>query len=166
MPSHKSKFDAKQIAALPVALNKKKEFRILMVSSRDSGRWIIPKGWLMRKKAAWQAAEIEALEEAGALGLIGRKSLGKYTYTKNMGNGAKLIIRVSVYPLIVNKLKKRWKEADYRKRRWFSAQNAAKSIEVPELKEILIKLKDNQKRSKYKKFKLSHIYKNYNISLN
>jgi 8-oxo-dGTP pyrophosphatase MutT (NUDIX family) len=61
---------ARQIAALPVHWDKSGKPRVLMVTSRDTGRWVMPKGWLMDGKKPWQAAKIEALEEAGAVGFI------------------------------------------------------------------------------------------------
>lgn len=38
---------------------------ILLITSRDSGRWIIPKGWPMKKKEPHEAAAVEAWQEAG-----------------------------------------------------------------------------------------------------
>ena len=63
-----------QIGALPVRWDKSDKLRVLMVTSRDRGRWVIPKGWMMDGKKPWHAAEIEALEETGAVGFISKKS--------------------------------------------------------------------------------------------
>ena len=73
---------AKQIAALPFHWDKNGKLRVLMVTSRDRGRWIMPKGWTMDGKKPWQAAKIEALEEAGAVGYVADQAIGLYHYKK------------------------------------------------------------------------------------
>lgn len=125
-----------QIAALPMQWSPSGEFQILMVTSRDTGRWVIPKGWLMDGKTPWAAAEIEALEESGALGCIGREMIGKYRYNKKLNNGSSLRCKVCLYPMIVDRLKSDWKERAQRKRKWFSATGAAKRVAEPELAEL------------------------------
>ena len=108
-----------------------------MVTSRDTGRWIMPKGWTMNGKKPWTAAEIEALEEAGALGYIGQEVIGAYTYKKKLDDGTALKCEVDVYPMVVEKLKRNWKERDQRKRKWFSAKGAAKRVSEPKLADLL-----------------------------
>lgn len=127
----------KQIAALPMRWKKDGTFQILMVTSRDTGRWIMPKGWTMDGKKPWTAAEIEALEEAGALGYICHEVLGTYTYKKNLDDGTALKCAVDVYPMVVERLKNNWKERHQRKRKWFSAKAAAKRVNEPKLAELL-----------------------------
>ncbi|MCK0150773.1 NUDIX domain-containing protein [Marivita sp. S6314] len=113
------------------------KFQVLMVTSRDTGRWIMPKGWTMNGKKPWAAAEIEALEEAGALGYIGHETIGHYTYKKKLGKGQSITCAVDVYPMVVERLKANWKERAERKRKWFSAKGAAKRVSEPELAELL-----------------------------
>ena len=108
-----------------------------MVTSRDTGRWIMPKGWTMDGKKPWVAAEIEALEEAGAVGYIGQEVIGTYTYKKRLDDGSALKCAVDVYPMVVEKLKRNWKERNQRKRKWFSAKGAAKRVSEPKLSELL-----------------------------
>lgn len=117
-----------------------------MVTSRDSGRWIMPKGWEMDGKKPWRAAEIEALEEAGAVGSISREVIGTYRYNKVLKDGTKLPVVVRVYPMLVEKLKRNWKERDERKRRWFSAKAAAKRVSEPELAALLNSLRQKPKK--------------------
>ncbi len=126
-----------QIAALPVVWDKNGKLRVLMVTSRDSGRWVMPKGWQMDGKKPWHAAKIEALEEAGAIGFISDTEIGHYHYDKRMEDGRKILCRVTLYPMIVDKLKSRWKERKQRKRHWFSAKKAAKLVEEKELTQLL-----------------------------
>jgi 8-oxo-dGTP pyrophosphatase MutT (NUDIX family) len=129
-----------QIAAIPMKWTDEGELRILMVTSRDTGRWVLPKGWTIDGKKPWQAAEIEALEEAGVVGHISTERLGVYTYTKNDTGIPDITCRVRVYPMIVEKLRSDWKERNQRKRHWFSAKGAAKAVNEPELKDVLLKL--------------------------
>ncbi|MBE3639819.1 NUDIX hydrolase [Mangrovicoccus algicola] len=132
--------ETRQIAALPIALHGKPGTRVLLVTSRDTGRWVVPKGWPMDGKKPWTAAKIEALEEAGAIGTIRDTPLGSYGYDKRLGDGSVLPCRVDVYPMIVTGLKKRWKERKQRKRRWVSAGKAATMVQEPELRLIFLDL--------------------------
>ena len=91
----------------------------------------------MDGKKPWRAAEIEALEEAGATGYISHQSVGTYRYKKRLSGHQSVNCLVTVYPLIVEKLKSRWKERDERKRHWFSPTKASKLVAEPELGEIL-----------------------------
>lgn len=137
---------AKQIAALPVHWEKNGKLRVLMVTSRDRGRWVMPKGWTMDGKKPWQAAKIEALEEAGAVGFVADQSIGTYDYKKRLGKGRSVRCRVTVYPMFVDKLKQRWKERKERKRHWFSLEKAAKLVDEPELTELLRDLARNPEK--------------------
>lgn len=128
---------AEQIAALPMRWDKKGNVEILMITSRGTGRWIMPKGWTMRGKKPWAAAEIEALEEAGALGHILKDKIGEYHYKKVLPSGKKLRCRVRVYPMMVQRLKNNWKERNERRRKWVSPKTAAKRVWEPELSALL-----------------------------
>ncbi|MEM6324164.1 MAG: NUDIX hydrolase, partial [Pseudomonadota bacterium] len=97
-----------QIAALPLRWEGNK-LRVLMVTSRETRRWVVPKGWQMNGKKPWRAAEIEALEEAGALGAVHRRPIGVYHYKKRMPRGKSQRCSVTLYPMQVRRLKRRWK---------------------------------------------------------
>jgi 8-oxo-dGTP pyrophosphatase MutT (NUDIX family) len=131
---------AEQIAALPVRWDAKGKLRVLMVTSRDTGRWVMPKGWLMDGKKPWRAAEIEALEEAGATGFISHHPIGTYRYAKRLEDDDSVLCTVTVYPMFVQELKPCWKERAERKRHWFSARKAAKLVDETELSDILLKI--------------------------
>ncbi|ETX14925.1 NTP pyrophosphohydrolase [Roseivivax halodurans JCM 10272] len=132
--------DEQQIAALPLRRSKKHGLEVLMVTSRDTKRWVMPKGWPMDGKKLWSAAEIEALEEAGATGFVGKVPIGAYHYVKRMGGKPDIACHVTVYPMVVEKLKKRWKERKERTRRWFDLRSAAKRVDEPDLVQLLLKL--------------------------
>jgi 8-oxo-dGTP pyrophosphatase MutT (NUDIX family) len=129
-----------QIAALPMRWDDKGDLQILMVTSRGTGRWVMPKGWEMDGKKPWAAAEIEALEEAGAKGYISHDCIGTYRYTKVMNDGKVIPCVVRVYPMIVEKLKRNWKERNQRTRRWFSPKSAARKVNEQELSDLLMSL--------------------------
>jgi len=129
---------AEQIAALPVRWDAKGKLWVLMVTSRDTGRWVMPKGWLMDGKKPWRAAEIEALEEAGATGFMSHKPIGTYCYMKGLDDGGQVRCTVTVYPMIVQELKRYWKERAERRRHWFTPKKAAKLVDEQELSAILM----------------------------
>jgi 8-oxo-dGTP pyrophosphatase MutT (NUDIX family) len=135
-----------QVAAIPMRWTRDGELRILMVTSRDTGRWVLPKGWFIDGKTPWRAAEIEALEEAGVTGYISRETLGEYTYDKRMPDGTTIPCSVRVYPMIVDKVKRNWKERRQRRRHWFSPEGAAEAVAEPGLTEILAALRDKPRR--------------------
>ncbi len=107
--------------------------QILLVSSRGTGRWIIPKGWPMDGETPAGAAATEAFEEAGVEGKASDVCLGIYSYTKNIPKGDNLPIVVAVFPFRVKRLLKKFPEAGQRKRKWFSLKKAATIISEPEL---------------------------------
>ena len=131
---------AEQVAALPLRWDKDGRLRVLMVTSRDTGRWIMPKGWTMEGRKPWRAAEIEALEEAGVAGHISRVPVGEYRYEKVLDDGSKMSCRVTLFPMMVRSVKRRWKERDQRKRRWFSPKGAARAVNEPGLVDLLSQL--------------------------
>lgn len=126
-----------QIAALPIRWNKDGELRILLITSRETKRWVMPKGWPIKGREPWRAAEIEALEEAGVRGSISDEPIGVYRYDKVLDDGSVAPCQVQLFPMIVEKVQKRWKERHERKRRWFSPKGAAKAVQEPDLKVIL-----------------------------
>jgi 8-oxo-dGTP pyrophosphatase MutT (NUDIX family) len=125
-----------QIAALPWR-RKKSGIQILLVTSRQTRRWVIPKGWPMDHLVASNASKREAFEEAGVEGRVKRKPIGSFVYDKVLSDGGLKRCRVTVFALEVEKELKRWPESRQRKRKWFSAKEAAKRVAEPELKAIL-----------------------------
>ena len=130
----------RQVAALPMRRDERGRLRVLLVTSRDTGRWVMPKGWPMDGRDPWEAAAVEALEEAGAEGSIDASAVGTYAYGKRVSDEKTLPCEVTVYPMRVKRLRKRWKEAGERKRRWFGPVAAAKRVAEPELRDLLLGL--------------------------
>ncbi|MCJ2046688.1 NUDIX hydrolase [Methylobacterium sp. J-078] len=127
-----------QIAALPFRLDADGRPEILLVTSRETKRWIIPKGWPMRGRKDHRAAEQEAFEEAGLKGRIGKKAIGRYRYDKRLADGSALACAVTVYPLRVIEERKRWPEHKQRRRCWYPAEDAAALVQECDLQELLL----------------------------
>ena len=123
-----------QVAAL--CLNEKTG-EVLLVTSRGTGRWIIPKGWPMAGRSLAEAAAQEAWEEAGVRGRISQAEIGRYHYDKEQERGFAVPIEVRVFPLYVDDLDDRFPERGERKRRWFPPHEAAQLVAEAGLKRIL-----------------------------
>jgi 8-oxo-dGTP pyrophosphatase MutT (NUDIX family) len=125
-----------QYAALPWrALGGRVE--ILLITSRESRRWVIPKGWPMKDKAPHEAAVAEAYEEAGVTGEIDPVSVGSYRYVKRLKGEEGIPIQVIVFPLEVQSQLDHWKEKDQRQSAWFRFQKAAGLVVEPNLKRLI-----------------------------
>ena len=125
-----------QFGALPWRMVDGK-LEILLITSRDTGRWIIPKGWPMDGATPAEAAATEAWEEAGVEGKLSHVVVGFYGYFKVMDNSDDLPIVVAVFPIRVKRLLPDWPERAERKRRWFPAKKAAGLVAEPELRQII-----------------------------
>lgn len=110
---------------------------VLLVTSRESKRWIIPKGWPEAKMAPHEVAAMEALEEAGVTGVVDSSPIGAFTYTKKLKPGKSVICEVTVFPLLVENELDTWREASQRERRWMTPEDAAAVVQEPELVEVL-----------------------------
>jgi 8-oxo-dGTP pyrophosphatase MutT (NUDIX family) len=126
----------KQVGALPVRRSRKGVLEVLLVSSRDTGRWVIPKGWPSKRMTDAAAAAREARQEAGVSGKIASKSYGTYRYRK-IDKSRIRVIEVTVYVLRVKKEKKRWQEQDQRQRAWFDIETAARKVREPRLRSLI-----------------------------
>lgn len=116
---------------------KNDKVQVLLVTSRGTGRWILPKGWPIAGQSPSDAAATEAWEEAGAKGKIDGRPLGMYTYVKEKGEES-LPCAVMVYALKVKKTKVDYPEAKERRRKWVSLKKAAKLVNSPELARMLM----------------------------
>jgi uncharacterized protein len=132
-----------QVAALPfrilpgVANLHGEAVDILLVTSRDTGRWVLPKGNVEPGETATAAAAREAAEEAGVAGRIGNSSIGSFRYSKRGGDGSVAQLTVAVYPLAVVTEAADWPERKERERRWFTRAEAAAVVDEDELAELI-----------------------------
>jgi 8-oxo-dGTP pyrophosphatase MutT (NUDIX family) len=113
------------------------EPEILLLTSRGTGRWVIPKGWPMGNKSGSEVAKIEAQEEAGMIGDVEDDALGTYIYEKDMPDGYALPCQVHVYALHVTSTVKRFKEKGQRKIEWVSPAVAARRVREPQLRRLI-----------------------------
>jgi 8-oxo-dGTP pyrophosphatase MutT (NUDIX family) len=73
-----------QYGALPYRFTPHAALEILLVTTRQTRRWIIPKGWPIKGLRPAKSAAREAFEEAGVRGKISAKPLGLFTYEKSL----------------------------------------------------------------------------------
>ena len=130
-----------QFGALPYRVRDGK-VEFLLITSRGTGRWIIPKGWPMDGETPAGAAATEAMEEAGALGKLSEQVIGFYAYSKTH-KGDDLPCVVAVFPLRVKKLLKDFPEKGERKRKWFGRKEALTAVSEPELRRIIKDFRPN-----------------------
>lgn len=126
-----------QFAVLP--WRRVERIEIMLVSSRETGRWVLPKGWPMKGIKPHNAAAREALEEAGILGKVAKSPLGGYSYAKRLENGSVQICQVQVFAFEVERERNSWLEKHERTRKWFAVADAAEAVEEPELREVILK---------------------------
>jgi 8-oxo-dGTP pyrophosphatase MutT (NUDIX family) len=129
-----------QYGALPYRLNDHARPEVLLVTSRETGRWIIPKGWPHKGKTPQRSAVREAFEEAGVVGAVSKIPIGTFIYQKRLAKGGPVNCEVRVFVLKVKSQRKVWPEQREREVRWFSATAAAKIVREPELGVIIRRL--------------------------
>lgn len=111
--------------------------KVLLISSLDTGRWIIPKGWPMAGRTLAGAAMQEAWEEAGIRGRLRTDPVGSFTYDKRGKSGLPRETEVSVYVIDVTGISDSYPEAGRRTRRFLPPAEAAELVEEPGLKALL-----------------------------
>lgn len=126
-----------QVAALPWRRSGDGEVEILLVTSRGTGRWVLPKGWQEKREEPHMAAAREAGEEAGVGGTVSPHAIGRFYYSKAQSSGMEWRCEVWVYALEVGQIADTWPEADARTRRWFSPREAAGLVDEPDLGELI-----------------------------
>lgn len=126
-----------QVGALPYRFNPDGAVEVLLITSRGTGRWIIPKGNPIQGLKAHQVAAREAFEEAGINGKPSKKPIGKFYYSKQRAGRPEIDIEVMVFPLLITEQLQDWPERRQRKRRWLNPIAASHLAEDAGLKRIL-----------------------------
>lgn len=116
---------------------------IMLVTSRGTGRWVLPKGWPEGLETLAMAAQREAREEAGVRGRPAAGEIGRFYYHKEDGTGVEWPCEVAVVPLEVTEERAKWPERKQRTRQWFSPQEAAAAVKERDLGELLIAFSHN-----------------------
>lgn len=125
-----------QVAALPWRRTDD-GVEVMLITSRDTGRWVLPKGWVKDGEKHWLAAAREAKEEAGISGAIARHEAGRYRYDKALDSGGDIPCEVLVFALEVDKVASKWKEKGERERKWLPAAEAARLVNEPDLADLI-----------------------------
>jgi 8-oxo-dGTP pyrophosphatase MutT (NUDIX family) len=113
------------------------EPRFLLITSRTTKRWIIPRGNPIRGLSPSHSAAQEAYEEAGLTGFVGAHEIGSYPYVKRRRNGSSVPARVHVFPLSIPVQSSDWPERHERQTRWFTRAEAAEAVEEEDLKALI-----------------------------
>ncbi len=125
-----------QYAALPWRLVGR-DVQVLLITSRGTGRWVIPKGWPIRGMKPQDAAALEASEEAGVVGEIDDAPIGSYHYVKQLKREQSISVQVIVFAFRVRYQADDWKEQGQRHAEWFRAQRAARLVAEPALRRLI-----------------------------
>jgi 8-oxo-dGTP pyrophosphatase MutT (NUDIX family) len=133
----KSAAPARQLAALPWR-RLDGHLQILVITSRETRRWVIPKGWPMAGRTDAEAAAQEAFEEAGLRGVIAAAPIGSFPYLKQVKGAEARPCEVAVYPLEVTEELAAWPEAGQRLREWVAPGEAAARVDEPELRRLIL----------------------------
>ncbi len=120
---------------------------VLLVTSRRTKRWIVPKGWPMDGKTPSESAEIEAWEEAGVRGKVYDRCLGVYSYRKAMEDDEDLPCVTMVYAMKVRECAAKYPEAQERKRKWLRPKKAAALVDEPDLAHMIRNFDPQQVKS-------------------
>jgi len=125
-----------QIAALCYRRGDK-EPEVLLVSTRDSGRLILPKGWPEKDKPAFETALLEVYEEAGVIGKADPRPMGSFRSFKGLADGLRIRTKVLVFKILFEKQLKDFPEAGQRERVWLPISEAIEAADEPALKRFL-----------------------------
>lgn len=129
-----------QYAAICYRQDAEQGYQTLLITSRGTGRWVIPKGGPLKGKTPRQVAAQEAFEEAGVKGKISKNAIGRYSYLKRLDGGQSVPCLVDVFALEVASIAEAFKERDQRQTAWMRLVDAGRLVEEPELRGLFTKL--------------------------
>ena len=137
---------ALQFAALPWRIGEGRRREVMLLTSRETRRWVIPKGWPMKGRKPAEVASQEAYEEAGLVGqVVAKRPLGSFHYEKRLAKKA-IVCEVQVFLFRVERQLDDWPEKDQRECQWFDAREAIALVEEGGLAEILDRFAGSQVR--------------------
>jgi 8-oxo-dGTP pyrophosphatase MutT (NUDIX family) len=129
------KAKARQVACLP--WRRRRRLEVLLITSRETRRWVIPKGWPIAGLGASGSAAREAFEEAGIEGRLSRSAIGSFSYDKRRADGTVKPTEVEVFALEVAVQHEDWPEHDERQCRWFPVSEAAAAVAEAGLRDLI-----------------------------
>jgi 8-oxo-dGTP pyrophosphatase MutT (NUDIX family) len=134
----KPKLDrARQFGVLPWRIGNRGTREVMLLTSRETHRWVIPKGWPMKRRKPTKVASQEAYEEAGLIGhIMNKRPIGSFRYVKRLAHKA-ILCEVRVFLFRVDRQLDDWPEKSARETRWFDPGDAAELVEEGGLAEII-----------------------------
>lgn len=120
-----------------IAYRRTPDLDVMLLTSRETGRWVIPKGGRMWDRTAQETAATEAYEEAGVVGDVAPIPLGTYDYVKYLKSGEGVACRVTVFAMAVTAQLDQWPEQDQRTTRWFAGAESAEQVHEPDLAALI-----------------------------
>lgn len=146
----------RQVAALCYRTVPRVEF--LLVTSRDTGRWVTPKGWPMKDRTDPEAAAQEAFEEAGVRGEVEAEPLGTFGYDKTLKSGEARAIVAALYPLRVDTELSDWPERRQRARVWFKPEEAAAAVREEELGALMLAFAEKYRPQGWRTWRIVRLF--------
>jgi 8-oxo-dGTP pyrophosphatase MutT (NUDIX family) len=145
-----------QFAALPWRVGEGGRRQVLLLTTRDTHRWMIPKGWPLKGRKPAEVASQEAYEEAGLVGhIVSKRPLGVFHYEKQLTRESRLC-QVRVFSFRVERQLDDWPEKQQRETKWFDATEAAALVEEDGLHGIITRFAGSYVRFvAFRKFGLS-----------
>lgn len=126
-----------QYGVIPVRRAAGGGLEVLLITSRDTGRWVVPRGNPIPGKSPAQSAAQEAWEEAGIVGEVEPEAIGRYSYEKRRRLGIAVPAVVHLFRMTVAEIRQDWPEKGQRERRWFAPEEAARSVHEAELAQLI-----------------------------
>jgi 8-oxo-dGTP pyrophosphatase MutT (NUDIX family) len=125
----------KQFAALPYRV-RNDDMEILLITTRKKGRWSVPKGWPIKHSAPHETAAVEAYEEAGVLGAVGTRQIGRFR-KRRLKKKQSMMCDVRIFPLEVKRQQNDWPEKRQRSRVWVGPRKAARLVKKAGLRRAI-----------------------------
>jgi 8-oxo-dGTP pyrophosphatase MutT (NUDIX family) len=130
-----------QFGVIPFTVQSDGAIRVLLLTSRATRRWVVPKGWPKRRLKPYEAAAQEAFEEAGLSGtIISKRPIGEYSYSKEIAPFVSVPCVVKVFLFQIDAQAQEWPERHERTIQWFDPRTASTLVHEPELSAVLLKL--------------------------
>ena len=126
-----------QYGVIPIRPASDGGVEVMLITSRETRRWVVPRGNPILGKSPAESAAQEAFEEAGILGSVEPEPFGRYFYRKRRRTGAVLPAEVQLFRMRVEEEREDWPERGERERRWFAPQEAAAAVAEGELAEMI-----------------------------
>ena len=112
---------------------------ILLITSRETRRWVVPRGNAIAGLRDHESAAQEAFEEAGIRGGVDERALGRYRYDKRRRDGSLVPAEVLLFRMLVTDEAADWPERRQRERRWFEPRDAADAVAEPDLAKLILR---------------------------